>query len=92
MGFMGRRTLAVSAMAAGFISILGVSAIMSVFCLRAEAAEEHAAQRFDEVRELASFVMFDFYDEAAKLEGATPSPTGRMTTSMRLSQRRPLPP
>lgn len=69
--FIGRRKLAVGAAAAAFVSVLAASVFMSILYLRAEAAERHAAQRFDEVRELSGFIMFDFHDEVAKLEGST---------------------
>ncbi len=71
MRFIGRRKFAVGATAAAFVSVLIASVVMSVLYFRAEAAERHAAQRFEEVRELAGFIMFDFHDEVAKLDGST---------------------
>lgn len=69
--FIARRKFAVGAAAAAFVSVFAASIVMSVLYLRAEAAERHAAERFDEVRELSGFIMFDFHDEVAKLEGST---------------------
>lgn len=69
--FAGRRKIAVGAAALGFVAVIATSIIMSVLFLRADASERRAVARFEEVRELAGFIMFDFHDEVAKLEGST---------------------
>jgi eukaryotic-like serine/threonine-protein kinase len=69
--FVGRRKVAVGAGALAIVTMVATSIIMSVLFVRAVEAERQAVQRFDEVRELAGFIMFDFHDEVAKLEGST---------------------
>lgn len=71
--FAGRWRVAVGAGAFAFAAALGAGAVMSVLYLRADAAERRATERFDEVRELANFIMFDFHDEVARLDGSTPA-------------------
>jgi len=68
--FLARRPLAASAGALAAFSLIIVSIVTTSLFLRARAAEERAVARFNEVRELANFVMFDLHDEVAKLQGA----------------------
>lgn len=69
--FVGKRRIAVGASAIAVAAAVATSVIMSVLYVRAEAAERQAIERFNEVRELAGFIMFDFHDEVAKLDGST---------------------
>jgi eukaryotic-like serine/threonine-protein kinase len=69
--FIGRRTLAVGAGAAVFVGAFAAGVAIFALYLQAQEAEARATRRFDETRELAHFVMFDFYDEVAKLDGST---------------------
>ena len=71
--FVGRRKLAVAAGATALAATIATSIVMSVLYIRADVAERRAVQRFDQVRELAGFILFDFHDEVAKLEGSTPA-------------------
>lgn len=69
--FVGRRPLAVSAAALGVFAAVITSVLMSVLYLHADRAERRAEARFNEVRKLGKFVLFDLQDEVAKLEGST---------------------
>lgn len=71
--FVGRRKFAVGAGAFATLAVVASSLVMSILYVRADAAERRAEQRFDEVRDLAGFIIFDFHDEVAKLEGSTPA-------------------
>ncbi|WP_375204198.1 serine/threonine protein kinase [Hyphococcus sp.] len=68
--FIGRRKFAVAIGGLAVIAVLASSVIMSALYVRANAAEERAQHRFDEVRELAGFMMFDIYDDVTELDGS----------------------
>ena len=76
--FVGRRKLAVGASITAFAASIIAGLIMTVLFLRADAAEKHAVlasqeatARFNDVRELSNFFIFEFHDEIAKLNGST---------------------
>lgn len=69
--FIGRHRLSVAAGALAALGLLGASVVMSVLYVRAEQAEAQATQRFDEVRDLARFMLFDLHDEIAGVPGTT---------------------
>tara|TARA_R110002073_G_scaffold334037_1_gene522676 strand:+ start:2446 stop:4860 length:2415 start_codon:yes stop_codon:yes gene_type:complete len=71
--FVGRRKIAVVSGTIIFSVIIISSIVLSILYLRAVEAEQMAEERFTKVRELANFIMFDFQDEVAKLEGSTPA-------------------
>lgn len=68
--FMGRRKFAVAIGGLAAVAMLASSVIMSALYVRANAAEDRAQHRFDEVRELAGFMMFDIYDDVTELDGS----------------------
>lgn len=68
------RLIARNRLAAGLTMTLVVALLAGLLItlklyFDAEAARQDAAQRFDEVRELASTMMFDLYDEVASIPG-----------------------
>jgi eukaryotic-like serine/threonine-protein kinase len=68
------RGVALGALAA--LSLVGATIITSTLYVRAEHARAQADQRFQEVRQLAKFMIFDLYDELARVPGTT---AGRRT-------------
>ncbi|MEM9054258.1 MAG: protein kinase [Pseudomonadota bacterium] len=69
--YFARRRLLVSA---GALSVLALTTALGVTLVqyqRAEAERFAADQRFEDVRELATFMMFDLYDELEKAPGNT---------------------
>lgn len=69
--FVGRRRLGVAAAAAALLGVVGAAVTMGLLYLRAEQAEEQAVKRFDQVRSLARFMLFDLHDEIAGVPGST---------------------
>ncbi|MDJ0712118.1 MAG: serine/threonine-protein kinase [Woeseiaceae bacterium] len=60
--------------ALGATLILGTAIgtmLLWALLLRAQGAEEQATERFNDVRRLASLLLFDVHDEVSKLEGST---------------------
>lgn len=66
--FFQRHRILVSSISSALVLLIISTVAISVSYLRAEAAEERSSKRFEEVRELASFMMFDLYDEVVKLD------------------------
>jgi len=52
-------------------SLLTFTIVLGIFLQRASIAENLAETRFQDVRSIAQFVMFDLHDDVAKLEGST---------------------
>ncbi|MEM8981431.1 MAG: serine/threonine-protein kinase [Pseudomonadota bacterium] len=67
--FVGRNRLAVGFSAALAATLVGALAATSWLYLEANTARERAALRFDQVRSLASSMMFDVYDDVDKVPG-----------------------
>lgn len=66
--FIGRHRLVASATTSIFVISLMASVLISISYFQAEMAEERSRNRFNEVRELANFMMFELYDEVEKLD------------------------
>lgn len=66
--FVSRHRLLVGTFFSIFVISLLASILISVSYFRVDAAEERSRTRFNEVRELANFMMFDLYDEVVKLD------------------------
>ncbi len=66
-----RRTLRFIFAGAAAAGVLGALAISTMLYLRAESERQAADRRYAEVRELATFMMFDLYDELGKVTGNT---------------------
>ena len=60
--FLARHRLAVSAAAASVVLLAGSATALGVLFVRAEHARAEAEQRFNEVRDLSRYVLFDAYD------------------------------
>ncbi|MEM1261027.1 MAG: serine/threonine-protein kinase [Pseudomonadota bacterium] len=67
--FVGRNRLAVGFSAALAATLVGALAATSWLYLEANTARERAALRFDQVRSLASSMMFDVYDDVDRVPG-----------------------
>lgn len=68
--FVGRHRLAVGAALTAGVLLLGAFAATLAANARAEAARAEAETRFADVRTLAKSMMFDVYDEVAKVQGS----------------------
>ncbi len=68
--FVRRHRLAVGGAATAAILLATALGVTLVANARAEAARAEAEMRFQEVRSLAKTVMFDLYDEIAKVQGS----------------------
>jgi hypothetical protein len=60
--FLARHRLAVGAAAAGVLLLVGAASALAVLYMRTERAKTQAEQRFNDVRELSRYVLFDVYD------------------------------
>lgn len=60
--FVKRHRLAVAAAAAAVLTLIGGLAATSTLYYRTEGARAETQQRFDEVRSLSRFLLFDLYD------------------------------
>lgn len=69
--FATRQKVLVGGGAALFFALAGGLAATSWSYLRAESARAQAEQRFDEVRALANFMLYDLYDELEPVTGNT---------------------
>lgn len=65
------------------LSLIAVTIVTSALYIRAERARTQADQRFQEVRQLAKFMIFDLYDELARVPGTT---SGRRTLVTKAQQ------
>jgi eukaryotic-like serine/threonine-protein kinase len=70
--FVARNRLAVAAAAVLLLAIAGGVVGIAWEGRVAIAARARAERRFNDVRKLASFLLFDFHDAVAKLPGSTP--------------------
>lgn len=68
--FVRRRRLIVSGAAAAASLLVAALVVTLVANSRAEAARAQAEARFEDVRALAKVMMFDVYDEVAKVQGS----------------------
>ncbi len=66
-----RRTLRFVFAGAAALGVLVALAVSTMLYLRAESERQAADRRYGEVRELATFMMFDLYDELGKVTGST---------------------
>ena len=79
--FVARNRLAV-ALSAGFLAaLIGALIVTSRLYVEAEAARTDAAARFDDVRSLATSVMFDLYDDIADIPGTVSARRSLATTA-----------
>lgn len=53
------------------VTLIGATILMSALYVRAETAREQADHRFQQLRQLAKFMIFDLYDEFARVPGTT---------------------
>ncbi len=60
--FVARHRLGVISAAAGVLLLVGAAVAMAVMYVRAERARAEAEQRFNDVRDLSRYVLFDVYD------------------------------
>ena len=67
--FFDRRKLAVSFGSAAAIGLISAFIVTTYQYVRAERALDRANQRFEQARELSRTLIFDAYDEFAKVEG-----------------------
>lgn len=74
--FVRRRRFAVGAAALGFLGVAGALAVTSVLYARAEAERREADMRFAQVRELATYMLFDLYDQLEPISGTTKALSG----------------
>ncbi|WP_337187607.1 serine/threonine-protein kinase [Phenylobacterium sp.] len=68
--FVGRHRLAVGAAATAASLLVAAFGLTLAANARAEAARAEAEARFEDVRALAKSMMFDVYDEVAKVQGS----------------------
>ncbi|MEM5516871.1 serine/threonine-protein kinase [Henriciella sp. AS95] len=69
--FVGRNKAAVTLASVALVSLVAGLITTTILYQRAEAERAAADQRFSQVRSLASFMMFDLYDELEKISGNT---------------------
>nr|WP_284732118.1 serine/threonine-protein kinase [Sphingobium nicotianae] len=67
--FMRRHWLGVLLTAAALVALSTLAAVAMVNAIRAENNRARAEQRFDEVRALSKFMLYDLYDELARQPG-----------------------
>lgn len=71
--FIRRRRLSVAAGVTAFVALATSLIIMTSLYQSAEMERQAADQRFQQVRSLATFMMFDLYDELERVGGNTKS-------------------
>lgn len=71
--YLGRYRIAAGLSALAVVALIGGLVLMTLLYQRAEANRLAADQRFKDVRALATFMMFDLYDEMEKVSGNTRS-------------------
>ncbi|MEZ5893261.1 MAG: serine/threonine-protein kinase [Parvularculaceae bacterium] len=74
--FIKRRRLAVGAGALALIGLVAALAVTSSLYARAERERQEADARFQQVRELANYMLFDLYDSLQDVPGATKALSG----------------
>ncbi|MEO5939013.1 MAG: serine/threonine-protein kinase [Sphingomonas sp.] len=67
--FIARHRMGVGATGAALVLLSATSLLATTSYLRAETTRVRAEQRFDEVRDLSRFMLFDLYDELARQPG-----------------------
>ncbi len=67
--FVRRHLLGVLLTAAALLALSAISALAVRNAIRAEANRARAEQRFDEVRQLSKFMLYDLYDALARQPG-----------------------
>ena len=67
-----RHRLATAIGALALLLLAGAAVALTVLYLRAESARHQAEQRFADLRELSSFVLFDVYDRLGQVPRALP--------------------
>ncbi|MBC9031895.1 serine/threonine protein kinase [Sphingomonas sp. JC676] len=67
--FISRHRLGVIATAIALLALTAISVIATASYVRAERTRIRAEQRFTEVRQLSNFILFDLYDELARVPG-----------------------
>ncbi|MEJ1966943.1 MAG: serine/threonine-protein kinase [Gammaproteobacteria bacterium] len=60
--FLARHRIAVGAAVAGVLLLVGAASALAVLYMRTEVAKTRAERRFNDVRELSRYVLFDVYD------------------------------
>ncbi len=70
--FIGRNRIAVAASTLLLLAVLGGAAGVAWEGSVAIAARARAERRFNDVRKLATFLLYDFHDAVARLPGSTP--------------------
>jgi serine/threonine protein kinase len=79
---IGRRPVASLGGGLALAAIIGASVVSSLFYLRADRAETEAVKRFDEVRGIASFMMFDLADDVSQLDNSLQARRNLYTRSL----------
>ena len=79
--FVARNRLAVALSASLLIALLGGLVATGRLYVEAEAARADAAARFDDVRSLATTMMFDVYDDIAGIPGTVSARRSLATTA-----------
>ncbi|MAW80149.1 MAG: hypothetical protein CMI63_07915 [Parvularcula sp.] len=69
--FVRRRRFAVGASVLGLVAVIAALVVTSTLYARAEAERREADARFQQVRELANFMLFDLYDQLEVIPGTT---------------------
>ena len=69
--FIRRNRIGVAAAALVFLALLGGISVAAWQARRARIGEARALERFNQVRQLARFVLFDYHDSIAALPGST---------------------
>ncbi len=74
--FIRRRRFAVGASVLAIIGVVAALVVTSTLYARAEAERREANARFQQVRELANFMLFDLYDQLEAIPGTTKALSG----------------
>lgn len=74
--FIRRRRFAVGAGALAAVGVVAALIVTSTLYARAEAERREADARFQQVRELANFMLFDLYDQLEAIPGTTKALSG----------------
>jgi eukaryotic-like serine/threonine-protein kinase len=68
--FVKRHPRAMLAAGSGLLATMAALAVISVLYVQAQTERDRAQKRFDDVRELAGFMLGDLHDDLVKLPGA----------------------
>lgn len=69
--FIARHRRSAAAVALGLVALVGAFAATGVAFVRADRAREAEAQRFEQVRELANYLLFDLNEQLRRVPGNT---------------------